>query len=90
MGRDAVRRQGATRRGLNARNEEQRRRRAAAWLSRVRSGVTQKVGTVVCTEVSRHQAFLAELSGQLPEVGSRGDQLMPETSMPDFDPDAPF
>ena len=69
MGRDAVRRQGATRRGLNARNEEQRRRRAAAWLSRVRSGVTQKVRTVVCSEVNSHQAFLAEPSGQLPEVG---------------------
>ena len=69
MGRDAVRRQGATRRGLNARNEEQRRRRAAAWLSRVRSGVTQKLRAVVCSKVKSHQAFLAELSGQLPEVG---------------------
>ena len=70
MGRDAVRRQGATRRGLNARNEEQRRRRAAAWFSRARSGVTQKVRAAVCSEVNSHQAFLAELSGQLPEVGS--------------------
>ena len=69
MGCDAVRWQGATRRGLNARNEEQRRQRAAARLSRVRSDVTREVRVVVCSNLSSHGACLAEMSGQLPEVG---------------------
>ena len=55
-GRDAVRWQGATRPRARARNEEQRRQRAAARSARVRSVLTQKVNQVVSANDKVHAA----------------------------------
>ena len=54
VGRDAVRWQGATTRRAHAREEEQRRQRAAARLNRVRSALTQTVRVVVGRDLSIH------------------------------------
>jgi len=49
----------------SARKEKQRRRRAPAWLNRVRSVVTIDVTLLVRTKAGVHKAYPAEESGQL-------------------------
>ena len=69
MGRDAVGWQGATTLRAHAREEEQRGQRAAAWLNRVRSALTQLVKVAVSERVNVHAVYPAEESGQLPFLG---------------------
>ena len=79
MGRDAVGWQGqaqacpALRSGgtlrAHAREEEQRRQRAAAWLNRVRSALTQQVKGALREKANVHAVYPAEESGQLPFLG---------------------
>ena len=73
VGRDAVRWQGATTLRAHAREEEQRRQRAAVRLNRVRSALTQAVKEVVGAELDVHAVLPAEESGQLPFLGSVHD-----------------
>ena len=54
VGRAAVRWQGATTLRAHAREEEQRRQRAAARLNRVRSALTQTVRVAVGRDLSVH------------------------------------
>ena len=75
MGCAAVRWQGATTLRAHAREEEQRRQRAAARLNRVRSALTQQVNAVVATKVRFHAVFPAEESGQLRFLGSTPHRL---------------
>jgi hypothetical protein len=69
VGRDAVGWQVATTLRAYAREEEQRGQRAAAWLSRVRSALTQRVIVVVSDKANVHAVHPAEESGQLPFLG---------------------
>ena len=69
MGRAAVRWQGATTLRAHAREKEQRRRRAAAQLTRARSAVTPMVKVIVGANVSVHQVWPAVASGQLRFLG---------------------
>ena len=62
--------QGATRRRLNACNEEQRGQGGAARFDRVRSAVTQEVKAIVGANVRIHAVWPAETSGQLRFLGS--------------------
>ena len=61
--------QGATTLRAHAREEKQRRQRAAARLDRVRSALTQVVNSVVGTKLNVHMELQAETSGQLPNLG---------------------
>ena len=54
----------------HAREEEQRGQRAAAWLNRVRSALTQRVKLAVKKKVNVHAVYPAEESSQLPFLGS--------------------
>ena len=69
VGCDAVCWQGVTTLRAHAREEEQRRQRAAAWLNRVRSAITQMVTVDSVKNVNIHTQLLAEISGQLPNLG---------------------
>ena len=69
MSCDAVGWQGATTLRAHAREEKQRGQRAAAWLNRVRSALTQPVKVVVKKKVNIHAVYPAEESGQLPFLG---------------------
>ena len=69
-GCDVVGWQGATTLRAHAREEKQRRQRAAARLDRVRSALTQVVNAVVGTKLNVHLELQAETSGQLPNLGS--------------------
>ena len=60
--------QGATTLRAHAREEKQRRQRAAARLDRVRSALTQVVNAVVGTKLNVHLELQAETSGQLPNL----------------------
>ena len=70
VGRDAARWQGATTLRAHAREEEQRGRRGAARLNRLRSALTQTMRVRVGTNVSVHTVSPAKESGQLRFVGS--------------------
>jgi hypothetical protein len=69
VGCDAARWQGETRRRADARNEEQRRKQAAARLNRVCSALPQQVTYYVGTNLDILQGLPAEQSGQLPFLG---------------------
>ena len=69
VGCDAVCWQGVTTLRANAREEEQRRQRAATRLNRVRSALTLRVAAIVVKKVNVHTRLLAEISGQLPFLG---------------------
>jgi len=68
-GRDVPFWQGATRRRLNACNEEQRGQGGAARFDRVRSAVTQVVKAIVGANVRIHAVWPAQTSGQLRFLG---------------------
>jgi hypothetical protein len=72
VGSAAVCWQGATTQRARARKAEQRRQRAAALPTRVRSAFTQKVMGFVCEILSDHQVLPAEVSGQLRFLGKCG------------------
>ena len=69
MGSDAVRWQGETTKWALAHEEEQRRQRAVALLSRVCSAHTQRVKALVAEKLNVHAVLQAVSSGQLPDLG---------------------
>ena len=69
MGGDAVRWQGETTKWALAHEEEQRRQRAVASLSRVCSAHTQRVKALVDKKLNVHAVLQAVASDQLPDLG---------------------
>ena len=70
MGCDAVRWQGVQTQWALAHQEKQRSQRAVAWLNRLRSVLAQWVKVRGQSELNRHAASEAVVSGQLPNLGS--------------------
>ena len=69
MGPDAEGWQRATTLRAHAREKAQRSQRAAAWLNRVRSALTQQKKVAVRDKVNVHAVYPAEKSGQMPFLG---------------------
>ena len=69
MGSDAVRWQGVTTKWALAHEEEQRRQRAVALLSRACSAHTHRVKVLVEEKRNVHAVLQAVASGQLPDLG---------------------